>query len=260
MEDQRFDALVKAVASGKNRRSLLKGMLGLGAAAVVGTTVRESEVDAARRPTPTPKPITCPGNQTWNGSQCVCPSGLDKCGPDCCNTGGSGADYSECCDNACCFGHCYGEELCCAYPRDWCEVSGECCPEGWSCCPDYGCIAPDQCCTASDCAVDTCYAPICTENHYCDSVRDCNYGGAGECCGIGESCLGSGECICECDDNPAYRIGTGAEVCVSSDYTCDFGPCISDEDCQRLSGMNLLCVQDSHCGEDRLFHCHPPCN
>ena len=54
MDDRRFDSLVKALAEGKNRRSVLKGLLGLGGAALVGSTVLEADSEAARRPTPTP--------------------------------------------------------------------------------------------------------------------------------------------------------------------------------------------------------------
>ena len=46
---------------------------------------RSAHGQAARRPTtPTPVP-RCPGNQTWNGSACICPGTLSKCGPACCN-------------------------------------------------------------------------------------------------------------------------------------------------------------------------------
>ena len=159
MDERRFDALTRRLGQGVSRRSLIKGFLGLAGAAVAGGQLR---AEAARRPTPTPKPVTCPGNQTWNGSACVCPTGATNCGPDCCPVG-----QAECCDNACCFGRCYGEELCCPSSQEFCPVSGECCPVGWTCCPDFGCIAPGQCCTDSDCVEERCrdftcvpYAPI----------------------------------------------------------------------------------------------------
>jgi hypothetical protein len=47
MDDRSFDALVKAVASGASRRSLLKGMLGLGGAALTGGALLEGGADAA---------------------------------------------------------------------------------------------------------------------------------------------------------------------------------------------------------------------
>ncbi len=88
MDDRRFDSLVKAVASGASRRSVLKGMLGLGGAALTGGALVGRDAGAARRPELTPKPVSCPGRQTWNGSQCVCPGDAPaKCGPDCCTEG-----------------------------------------------------------------------------------------------------------------------------------------------------------------------------
>src|SRR5688572_16146533 len=114
MDDRRFDSLVKALATGTSRRSVFKGLLGLGSVAVVGA-LRDDGADAARRPTPTPTPIRCPGRQVPVGGVCTCPADApQKCGPDCCNPAGIGPGHSECCDNACCFGICYGEELCCA--------------------------------------------------------------------------------------------------------------------------------------------------
>ena len=114
MDEWRFDRLTRLFASGASRRSVVKALLGLGGASLVGGTLLEDDTGAARRPAnPTPTPVKCPGKQVASGGQCVCPSGLSKCGPDCCNPGGIGAAHSECCDNACCFGTCYGEELCC---------------------------------------------------------------------------------------------------------------------------------------------------
>src|SRR5262245_7755957 len=129
MDDRRFDSIVKSLASGASRRSVLKGILGLSGVAVAGSALLPEESDAARRPTnPTPTPVKCPGQQIASGVQCVCPAGLSKCGPDCCNPAGIGTAHSECCDNACCHGHCYGEELCCPTGRTFCESTGECCP------------------------------------------------------------------------------------------------------------------------------------
>ena len=154
MDDRRFDSFARSLASGASRRSVLKGLLGLGGAAATGGMLRSDAAEAARRPTPTPKPVTCPGRQTWNGSQCVCPGNAPyKCGPDCCT--GDANDppsptHSECCDNACCFGTCYGEELCCATNpgsgeqppanRVCTSANGvECCPSEEACCGVDGC-------------------------------------------------------------------------------------------------------------------------
>src|SRR5690349_16906798 len=90
MDDKRFDSITKALASGVSRRSVFKGLFGLGGTALTGAVViRDDAAEAARRPTPTPKAPRCPGNQTWNGAKCVCPANLSQCGPNggpsCCN-------------------------------------------------------------------------------------------------------------------------------------------------------------------------------
>ena len=106
MDGRRFDTLTRSRAEGASRRTLLKGFLGIGSVAIAG---QQSIAEAARRPSPTPRPSTCPGEQHWDGSHCVCSAGV-TCGPDCCET------VAQCCDNACCPSGqvCGGEEVCCA--------------------------------------------------------------------------------------------------------------------------------------------------
>ena len=190
MDNRSFDALVRSLASGANRRQILKGLLGLGGAAVAG--MAWSDTEAARRPTPPPRAVRCPGQQTWDGTACVCPNNTTSCGPDCCPVG-----QAECCDNACCYGVCYGEELCCPTGRDFCAISGECCPEGWSCRPDYGCFAAGQCRTSADCMAEACTSVPCTPEHVCgEPVMDCNNGGTEVCCSDVQICLDTGACGC----------------------------------------------------------------
>src|SRR5690349_12347825 len=103
MDDRRFDSLVRSLASGASRRTVLKGLLGLGGAALVGTAALDRDSDAAPRPTPSPTPIKCPGKQTNVGGVCTCPaSAPNKCGPACCT--GTHSDpipgppsHTECC-------------------------------------------------------------------------------------------------------------------------------------------------------------------
>ncbi len=145
MDDRRFDELARGLAGRPNRRSLLKGMLGLGAVSAAGAALRDGDAEAARRPattTPVPK---CPGQQSWNGSACVCPGNQTICGAECCTSG-----ESVCCDGACCAGECSAEEICCpplacpsglpdslyyCGPRsDQCGNAIDClCPDGWAC-------------------------------------------------------------------------------------------------------------------------------
>ena len=279
MDDRRFDALVKAMATGTNRRSLVKGLLGLGGATVVGSALRESAVDAARRPTPTPKPVTCPGRQTWNGTACVCPgSAPDKCGPDCCNAAAVGPTHSECCDNACCKGTCYGEELCCpTNPRPGelppthllCDgPDGPVCVEG-TCCPGTPCPEIGDLCCLSD-GVATCVATgeCCTVDTDCDNGCLACVGGAcvaqctrEECCTAAENradwfCVAEGQCCtdgdcgtepCETCDPETHTCGPlcnpETQTCCTDAAgagTCQTGTCCVGEPC----GENALCCAD----------------
>ena len=162
-------------------------MLGLGSMATAG---RALDAEAAGRPTPTPKPVKCPGQQTWNGNACVCPGGLTTCGSDCCPADATG------CDNACCYGTCYGEELCCATGTIFCD--GACRP--WECCSD-GCGGTCTCPQNEECSEGTC---ICV-----DGTTRCPNGACQECC---ETSSSSEECV--------EKYGGDAGCWACSDGTC----------------------------------------
>ena len=249
MDDRRFDALVKALARDGSRRSMLKGLLGLGGAAVAGGALLESGAEAARRPAPTPKPVKCPGRQTWDGNACVCYSppapGIHVCGPDCCN--GLPGDppsttHSECCDNACCFGTCYGEELCCPTNLDassglasykvcedasgsaCCEIDQYCCPvDGGMSCSDIPCDEPDGCdlCESAD---DCCFI-----NDQFVACVDLTV--LGNCCTAAtceledlDNCLTSA-----CIDFECQQVST----CAPGDICCA-GECVTGEICPQV--------------------------
>jgi hypothetical protein len=66
MEDHRFDSIAKQLGADSSRRSVLKGLLGIGGIAVAGIAVND-QTEAARRgfsgpkiPSPTPTPIPTP--------------------------------------------------------------------------------------------------------------------------------------------------------------------------------------------------------
>lgn len=260
MDDRRFDSLVKAAASGASRRSILKGVLGLGGAAVVGGAALDRDADAARRPSPTPKPATCPGNQIPGPSGiCTCPGTAPyKCGPDCCT--GQVADsypraagHSECCDNACCFGTCYGEELCCptnmrghAWDPDppiasVCD-NGECCflP---NVCIDGVCGLPFWCENNDDCGdCETCNPETGQCSSLCtDDLPQCCVNGFGEyCVPAGERCCSSADDCTEpcsyCNDVVRYCVDRceGAGNCcegANGDECCAADRCIAGQGC-----------------------------
>lgn len=72
MDDRRFDSIARSLASGTNRRQILKGLLGLGAGSIVAT-VTVTETDAARRGYSGPSTPNGPEYETK-----VCPR------PSCC--------------------------------------------------------------------------------------------------------------------------------------------------------------------------------
>lgn len=219
VDSQRFDSLVKSLAGGTNRRVVLKGLFGLGGAVALGSALHESSVEAARRPTPTPKPPSCPGQQHWNGSECECPDGTDKCGPDCCPA------EAECCDAACCYGHCYGQELCC--PGDnWCDAVGECCPEGTVCCGESGC--QDVCCAPNACggACGGCEEGQICQNGLC--LWTCSQSSSSLCT---DHCTQNWHCLLISLDEPGFCVAlpyffTCAQGCAPG-TVCYGGYCVA---------------------------------
>jgi hypothetical protein len=222
LDDRRFDSLTKLLASGGNRRRALKGLIGLSAVAVSGAT--RMDANAARRPARTPQPVTCPAHQQWDGNACVCPTENTKCGPDCCPD-----DSATCCDNACCFGVCYGEERCCD-ADNWCEATDECCGPDEVCCDLFGYIAADQRC--------------CLDWHEpCSSDSDC----------CSENCLGSGICGDHCFCIDRYNAGEQAELgplCGAGlSWQCGgtgFAGCLSSTDCNSGSS-HTTCIVVEDC-------------
>lgn len=179
MDDRRFDAVTRTFARSGSRRTLFKGLLGVGGAAAAGAILLEPHTNAARRPTPTPRPVTCPGNQVPCGTDCCCPDGSAKCGPDCCPNG-----QAECCDNACCYGTCYGEELCCPTGLPVCIVDGCCdgqCVGGGQFCCAVSNVCGDDCCGGAErCCGDAAGNPVCVPAGNCCSDEEC---GGGRCIG-----------------------------------------------------------------------------
>ena len=237
MDDRRFDALTRGLAFAGNRRRVLKGLLGLGGTLAVTSLER---AEAARRPTPTPRPVHCPGQQTWNGSACECPEGFENCGPDCCASG-----ISECCDNACCFGSCYGEELCCQEGTIFC--GGECRPGE--------CGSDSDCPEGSICDPST-YSCVCTPN--CDGKTCGDNGCGGQCgsCPDGQSCQ-NGVCGCSvgflCTDGACHACCEGANCATFYGGDTECWACVSGT-CAYYGGF----CSSGTCGTssaDVIGHC-----
>jgi hypothetical protein len=159
------------------------------------------------------------------------------CGPACCPNGSS-----ECCDNACCYGTCYGEELCCPTPRAYCAVTGECCGSGASCCVDDGCC--DGACFPNISGFDLCCAApgqVCldsNEDFFCFTTESA-------CC-TSADCPSGGPC----------QVATCVQgVCgltnVADGGACDDGnECTSGDTCQSgvcTGGSAIVCPVTNEC-------------
>lgn len=270
MDDRRFDSLVKSFAGGASRRSVLKGLLGLGGAAVTGGALFGREASAARRPAPTATPPKCPGVQVWGANGCTCPPAApNQCGPACC-TGEpgdpQGPDHTECCDGACCHGLCFGEELCCPWPQTFCVDAQECCDPGVTvCCGEAGCcaggccqdgqgndlccsgdtpkccagdtcIAADGCCDASDCGPGECWSCV---DHQCMSDWSKCAGGCvdcidGTCRTVDANCGDGNACTtdtCNADGSCSQTFHCTSDDCCDDGYVCNTNTCNPDGTC-----------------------------
>lgn len=261
VDDRCFDDFVRSLATAPSRRTVLKGALAIAGTVLAGRS--GSGVDAARRPLPSPTPARCPGTQHWNGTACSCDLGETKCGPACCPNG-----VAQCCDNACCFGTCYGEELCCPAAQSFCSMTNECCPpdephccsadgccaneccsgiNGLLCCDgatpkccggngNNVCIASGGCCSDADCEpVDGCTAGVCV-NNVCSTVSACS-GATPVCC--------EGTCAECCTDNdcPVCDVCTEAHTCEASGLErCGDQCCSGLEVCCNGANGNLYCT------------------
>lgn len=214
MDDRRFDSLAKTLATGKSRRSVVKGLLGLGGAAVIGSTGLDHEAEAARRSLPTPTPVRCPGQQVAGpGGVCACPGDLRTCGPDCCNDQVPVTDpqWSGCC-----------EQACCSYPND-CVAEERCCPR----LPEVACLDTAGNCCATICQSASHGMTCCSEADFCPGGAQ----SAGLCCAGPTTCCGG---------------GTNDNHCIPANQTC----CNHDADCAHLDTCDGLTWHHAICGID----------
>jgi hypothetical protein len=232
MDDGQFDRLTRALAAAVSRRAAFKAVLGLGGTTVIAGKAAHT-TEAARRPAITPTPLPrCPGQQTWNGSACVCPAGHSVCGPDCCSDG-----LAACCDSSCCYGTCYGEELCCPSGQIVCQ--GECLALG-VCCTDSDCGSHQACaggrCVGvcipdgeEGCTVDgDCCSLIC-QSGQCVTTIAGTCTGEGDLCGAAPVC-GEG-CRCTTADDGILRC-IGNETCADMCADCPSGTiCDTSQTC-----------------------------
>ena len=234
MDGNRFDQLTRSLASGSSRRSLLKGLLGLGGLAA--TTLLPTEQSDARRSSssaPTPPP-PCPGQiQCPDATHCCdsalcntqrglcCSAGTLPCDAGCCAPCAGAQCGHECCDSAvqCCDGECCAsgsscltqlfpgsplvdEETCCRDDLVCDTATTKCCAAWERCCTRDGvsyCIPADGCCSADDCTApaDPCFQSICPVGDWvCTSIPNPGVPcDDGNACTTGDTCSADGLCV-----------------------------------------------------------------
>jgi hypothetical protein len=119
VEDRRFDAIARSLASGTSRRQVLKGLLGLGAGTVAVTSAA-SVTDAARRGYPGPSFPAPPGDScTPHCPENYC--GGDGCGGQC----SCWAGWNCMAPNGTCGRQCHSDDDCSRFKSD-CKDAGRC--------------------------------------------------------------------------------------------------------------------------------------
>ncbi len=214
MDGQRFDRLTRALATGTSRRTILKGLLGAGGAAVSGSVVADQADARVIGARPTVPPAQQP-------SGCQLPNQL--CGGECCGPG-------LCKSNHCCSSptHTWCGDRC--WPESQCTSSGIPCSDGQKVCGSTCCPANASCARSGNsdicCNPDSGQAPCGFE--CCATAAQCC---DRECCPDGSVCIGNGYCcpfeqMCGgiCCNGPGQRCCH--DVCIEA------GQCCGDDECQ----------------------------
>ncbi len=283
MDDQRFDALTRALARGSSRRTALKGLF-LGVVGGVSLTMRQ---DRAGAQTECVDSSDCNPCQECIEGECSYPvsypdglccgtEGNYYCSPECCSSDNCEPIYENQCGISICNGSGYCEGIttcvtgqrCCnsGTPEHYCGV---CCADtecpGCSVCVNGTCSHP-ECCGDSDCTsicgecVEGTCVTRCTSVEYCCAfANDCR--APGECC-TDDECPCGGSCIDgTCYPQPPCPEGqeccadtcvtSGTCECIVSGGHCDGEPpdCCEGLQCCGFNGGSTCqeCCGDSDC-------------
>jgi hypothetical protein len=250
MDDQRFDAIARAVAAATTRRSVLRAIAGaIGGGALV--TVGRTHEAAAQTCQPA-------GEQCGEGFNCCSPNLCDfgGCfGPVLCADSDFGQPGATCTtsDDCCGYLECV-EDTCqqdcqflgeaCADSADCCEGTGVGCGKGGTCtlCAGDGgsCAGDGECCDDLTCQSGTCQSPVAcaAEGEECAEDADC-------CddllCGDGDLCVASAACAVEGEECEADE-----DCC---DGICCGGACRAVECCVDDLDPNARCPEGTTCFE-----------
>ncbi len=208
MDDRTFDTLARRMAQHHGRRSLLKGLLGLGGAAMTGA-LAAAPGEAARRgyagPIPKPTgvggPLTCDPNTCYGCHECVGGVCTDQPKTNCYDhTGECQASYCAP-DGGCRYGFdCRVKAGCCDHEQVCNQTTGQCeCEPGTCCgvtCPGCQTCQNGKCTRNPESCGDysaQCLASVCGPEGGCSYPFDCNVRSG--CCAAGQTCNSSGLCV-----------------------------------------------------------------
>ncbi len=209
MDDRTFDRWTRSLAARHHRRSLLKGLLGLGAAAVGAVGSEEAEAQP-----------NCPPPRRCGGA--CCPAAQKCCNGTCCPNGRCNTDATP---NICCVS---GTKQC----GTTCIPTGDPCCHGASCdCPNGVRCGPDCCDLPNQCLAGVCTTPECVSPAACPpgnpatcTVATC----IGGVCGLGPA---PSDTICRFSanlcDSVEYCDGTN-QACPADVFSSDGVPCGDD--------------------------------
>ena len=171
MNDDRFDDLTKALATGASRRGTLKALVAVAAAGLVAVVGRR-QVAATQRPPCQPFGEICRVDVhcctgTCTDFRCACPPGLPNLCPatqQCLGACPEGKAFNA----ATCQCECLAETRqcpggqCCATAAQCCGTG--CCPEGTICCKGacVACPSGGQCAGARCTSGDQCCSGVCS--------------------------------------------------------------------------------------------------
>ncbi|MCA9859778.1 MAG: hypothetical protein KC438_08655 [Thermomicrobiales bacterium] len=258
MDQQTFDRLTRAIATGQNRRSFIRRLFGIGAATVAGTSVVDSSLAAPaiadtlestqRFAEPTEPRRTASAPQSTE--TCAAPLVVAECG--CIDP-----TTQSCCRNDICSGVCTAGDGCCNDSADTSDPTrGEVC--GNSCCHPYldsSTPGYSECCGGA-CCDGHCYGEqlCCAIDQFCPGIDHDLCCGAGErCCGAGtssNSCIPAGDESCcsvtECFVAPeSCYVSCEAGFC--RQHYCDDGAVCCGDSIGNVACVAGNCCNDAYC-------------
>ncbi len=242
MDDERFDALTRALTSSTSRRRLLRGLAGgllASLAAMVGAVeTLASHTGCRHHGQPCRRKNQCCSHRCTGAGTCMCPAAKTPCGT------------TACCDPA--------TQKCC---------QGVCVPLGGCCtaadCDDGNACTVDSCDSATGAITHTPDNSLCGTGGACDATTGCTCAAGYEPCPTGccplvckattppyyEVCGGRATCVC-------VTTTEGGQSCADDTSSCvNFPSCTSSATCSSGS----FCATNTNCSGGRCIpRCPPP--